>query len=99
MPLSPADSRQVRQFIAELLQIDPAHVVPEANFFRHLGGTFEQLKPLRLKIEAALGIDLVAVTNEVNARTAMNTGGQVTKKSLKAIGEYLGLKFNSGIYG
>lgn len=85
----------MQHIIADLLGIDAKDVVSEANFFRDLGGTFDHLKPLRLKTEAAFGIDINAVTNEVNARTAMNAGGLVTTKSLKEIGNYLDLKLGS----
>ncbi len=98
MPLTPENAQTMRQIMAALLEIDPERVTGEANFFRDLGGSFDHLKPLRLKTEAAFDVDITAITDEVNARTGMNAGGQVTKKSLKAIGDYLGLKFEKKIY-
>lgn len=91
MPLTPEVTQAMRQIIAELLQIDEERLVPEANFFRDLEGTFDDLKPMRLRTEAAFGVKISAITDEVNARTSLSNG-LVTKKSLKAIGDYLGLK-------
>ena len=92
MPLTPEYAQTMRRIIAALLSIDPGRVVPEANFFRDLGGTFDHLRPMRLKTEAAFGVDITAITDEVNARTSTGKGGLVTTKSLKAISEYLGVK-------
>ena len=59
-------------------------------------GTFDHLKPLRLETESGFGVDIATITDEVNAKTTMGAGGLVTKKSLKAIGDYLSLKFEGG---
>lgn len=93
MPLTAQESQKVRKIIASLLKVDGEKVVPEANFFRTLGGSFDKLRPLRLKVEKSLKVDIEAITNEVNARTAMKSNGVLTPQSLKSIGQYLGIKY------
>ena len=94
MPLTPEDSRTMRRIIAEVLKISPDRVIPEANFFRDLGGSFDHLMPMRLETEAAFGVDITAITDRVNAKTR-TSGGQLRQSSLKAIGDYLGLTFDN----
>ena len=94
MPLTPQESQKVRKYIAGLLKVDLEKVVPEAHFWT-LGGSFDKLKPLRLKVEKGLKVDIVAITNEVNSRTAMKTNGVLTPQSVKSIGQYLGIKYTA----
>jgi len=90
MALSSAQSKLVRESLAATLGIDPERVVPEANLFLDLGGTGEHLKPLRLGIEAALGVRLEPITEQINARTMIGPDGRVTASSLGQIRDYLG---------
>lgn len=94
MPLTPQESQKVRKIIAGLLKVDLEKVVPEAHFWT-LGGSFDKLKPLRLKVEKSLKVDITAITNEVNSRTAMKTNGVLTPQSVKSIGQYLGIKYTA----
>lgn len=91
MSLKPEESQIIRRIIASLLQVDLEKVVPEAHFYRTLGGTFEHLKPLRLQIEAALNVDIETIQHQIDVLTEMKSNGWLLPKSLKAMGKYLGI--------
>jgi len=88
--LNAEQTRIVREQIAKVLEIDPALVVPGARLFADLGGNGGHLMPLRLAIEAALPVQIEPVVNQVNARTAADEQGLLTKASLSQIVDHLG---------
>lgn len=88
--LDAEQSAVVRAQIARVLDVDPSRVVSAARLFADLGGTAEHLKPLRLAIESALGAQIQPIVNAVNARTAIDESGRLTKASLAQIVDYLG---------
>ncbi|HEY4259070.1 MAG TPA: hypothetical protein VGM98_02870, partial [Schlesneria sp.] len=87
--LNAEQTRVVREQIAKVLEVDLEFVVPGAKLFADLGGTGEHLRPLRLAIEAALPVQIEPIVNQVNARTAVDENGLLTKASLSQIVEYL----------
>jgi hypothetical protein len=88
--LSAEQSRLVRDRIVEVFGVEAGAVAPEARLFADLGGTVEQLTPLRLAIEADLPVQIDPIANQVTARGAVNPDGRLTKESMAQIVEYLG---------